>query len=103
METLSAAPMPDDTTTLQPPRKLRSTKYPIHKKRGNAAAKKNLDRWRSNQFDQEAEEEWKNSCSSIEWRPNEQSTTTESSFNNESYQASYDSVRESYLNGFEDV
>lgn len=83
METL-ATPIPDDTTTHQQPKKIKNTKNPLHKKRGNSI-KKNLEQ--KNLFDDEAVEEWKNPCYSIEWS-NENRT-------DQNYTTSYGNVRKS--------
>lgn len=89
MEAISAAPVSEDTTTDQPPKRLKNTRNPQNKKRGphKLPGKKNLDRWK-NQFDAEAVEEWTNPCYSIGWS-NETPTV-------QNYTESYTYVRKSY-------
>jgi hypothetical protein len=68
MDTITAAPVLDETT--QSPPKTKNTKNPQQRRKGNPNlnGKKSLDR-RKNLFDDVDAEAWKNACNSIGWMP----------------------------------
>jgi hypothetical protein len=86
MDTITAAPVPDDTT--QSPPKTKNTRNPQQRRKGNPNlnGKKSLDR-RRNLFDDNEAEAWINACNSIDWVPEYK--------NEQNQNASYQSVSES--------
>lgn len=86
IDTVIAAPVIAEESTTNASLRPKNTKNPLHRKRGNQKmmGKKSLERMKS-LFDDEAVEEWKNPCNSIEWSPNYPS--------GQNYNKSYDDVR----------
>lgn len=68
MDTITAAPLPDDTT--QSPTKTKNTRNSQQRRKGNPNlnGKKSLDR-RRNLFSDKEAEAWRNACNSIGWVP----------------------------------